>query len=372
MEKIQDYNSLFALMIAEKASDLFLKVDAPPALRVNGKIKPAGGLPLTKEIVQKIFDEITDERQKKQFHERGEIDGAYELAGVGRFRVSIFKQRGNLAFSFRYVNRQVPSLEELHLPVTSLQKLSNVSRGLILVTGTAGNGKSTTIASMIDYINKNQRKHIITIEDPIEYIFTDDKSVIDQREIGLDTFSFARALRSCVRQSPDIIMIGEMRDLETMEAAINAAETGHLVISTIHTVNASQTVERIINFFPPHQYQLLREQLAMLLEGVISLRLVLRKDGKGLVPAVELLLGSPTIKELLYTGKTRELYNALQEESTYYGTQTFNQSLKDLYLKELITLEDALAKSDKPDELKLELRGIIKGSKSNDFNTSNT
>jgi len=363
MEITEDYKALFAVMIAEKASDLFLKLGAPPSLRVNGKVKPIGGTPLTEEIIQKIFEDITDDRQKKLFQEKGEIDTAYEILNVGRFRVNIYKQRGHLAFTFRHVSNQVPTLEELHLPVAPLQKLCNASRGLILVTGTAGNGKSTTIASMLDYVNKTQRKHIITLEDPIEYLFTDDKSVIDQREIGIDTFSFAQALKSCVRQSPDIIMIGEMRDLETMEAALNAAETGHLVISTLHTVNAYQTVERIINFFQPHQYQLVREQLAMLLEGVISLRLVARKDGKGLVPAAELLLTTPTVKELLHNGKTRELYTALQE-GAYYGTQTFNQSIKDLYLKELITLEDALAKADKPDELKLELRGFVKGSKS--------
>jgi len=363
VERVEDFKSLFAVMVAEKASDLFIKLDAPPSLRVNGKVKPIGGPPLTKDFIQKIFDDITDERQKKLFLERGEIDTAYEIANVGRFRVNIYKQRGTLAFTFRHVHNKIPSLEEVHLPVAPLQKLCSATRGLILVTGTAGNGKSTTIASMLDYVNKTERKHIITLEDPIEYIFTDDKSVVDQREIGIDTFSFAHALKSCVRQSPDIIMIGEMRDLETMEAAFNAAETGHLVISTLHTVNAYQTVERIINFFQPHQYQLIREQLAMLLEGVISLRLVPRKDGKGLVPAVEIMLSTPTVKELLHNGKTRELYATLQE-GAYYGTQTFNQSLKSLYLKELITLEDALAKADKPDELKLELRGIIKGSKS--------
>lgn len=367
MEKMTDFKGLFAVMVAENASDLFVKVGEPPSLRVSGAIKSVGGPAVTPEIVQKMFEEITDERLRKEFTVKGEIDASYELFGVGRFRVNIFKQRGELALVFRYVRTRIPSLEDLNLPVAPIQKLCALRRGLILVTGTAGSGKSTTIASMLNYINQNQHKHIITLEDPIEYVFEDDKSIVDQREIGIDTQSFALALKSCVRQSPDIIMIGEMRDQETMEAAINAAETGHLVISTLHTINAYQTVERIINFFPPHQHQFLREQLAMLLQGVISMRLLPRKDGKGLVPAVEILVATPTVKELLYSGKTRELYEALKEGS-YYGTQTFNQSLKDLYLKELITVEDALATADRPDEFKLELRGISKGRKSDDFN----
>jgi twitching motility protein PilT len=368
MENTQDYKELLSLMVKEKASDMFIKLNAPPSLRIHGKVKLISGEPLKEEFIKKVFDAITDERLKKLFIEKGEIDTAYEIPKVGRFRVNIYRQRGSIAFTFRHVRNEIPSLEELHLPMAPLEKLATVSRGIILVTGTAGNGKSTTIASLIDYINKNQYKHIITLEDPIEYVFTDDKSVIDQREIGIDTFSFSRALKSCVRQSPDIIMIGEMRDLDTMEAAVNAAETGHLVISTLHTVNAHQTVERIVNFFPPHQYDLLREQLAMLLEGVLSLRLMPRKDGKGLIPAAEIMLSTPTIKELLHGGKTRELYKAIQEGNTYYGTQTFNQSLKNLYLKELISMEDALAKADNPDELKLELRGIVKGTSSGDFN----
>jgi twitching motility protein PilT len=261
----------------------------------------------------------------------------------------------------RYIRSNIPPLEELGLPMKPLQKLATATRGLVIVTGIAGSGKSTTIASLLNYINKNWSKHVVTIEDPIEYLFIDDKSLIDQRELGIDTYSFTSALKHAVRQSPDIIMIGEMRDKDTMEAALNAAETGHLVISTLHSINAVQTVERIINFFPPHQHSLLRQQLSMLLQGVISQRLITRHDGKGMVPAAEILLTTPTIKDMLYEGKTRELYDAIKEGNTYYGTQTFNQSLKYLYQNNFISVEDALAFADRPDELKLELRGITKG-----------
>jgi twitching motility protein PilT len=366
MGETKNYQGLFATMVAEKASDLFVKVGVPPSIRVSGKMRTVDGPPVTEEIVKQMFEDITNERLRKEFETKGEVDTSYEMFGVGRFRANIFKQKGTLAMVFRHVQSKIPPLEEINIPMAPLQKLCLAKRGLILLTGTAGSGKSTTIASMINYINQNYHKHIITLEDPIEYLFRDDKSVIDQREVGIDTHSFAQALRASLRQSPDIIMIGEMRDLATMEAALNAADTGHLVISTLHTINASQTVERIINFFPPHQHQLLREQLSMLLEGVISMRLLPRRDGKGLIPATEILLSTPTIKELLFNGKTRELYGALKE-GAYYGTQTYNQSLKDLYMKEMITLEDAMAGADSPDELKLEIRGIMKGTASGDF-----
>lgn len=368
MTDTSDYKHLFLAAVQQKASDIFIKVGVPPAIRVSGKIKSLEGPGVTVELAQKMCEDILgqDELLLKRFKENGEIDSAYELVGVGRFRVNIYRQRGQLSFAFRCVKKDIPSLADLKLPVTPLQKLITLKRGLILITGAAGNGKSTAIASMINYVNHNQHRHIITIEDPIEYIFVDDKSIIDQREVGADTHTFTAALKHSLRQSPDIIMIGEMRDIETMETAINAAETGHLVISTLHTINASQTVERIINIFPPHQQQSLREQLALLLEGVISIRLIPAKDGKGMIPAVELMLATPSIKELLHNGKTRELYNAIRDGS-YYGTQTFNQCLKSLYTSNVITEETALASADRPDELKLELRGISKLASSSDF-----
>jgi len=361
-KKELDVKGLFAAVVAKNASDLFIKVGAPPMVRVVGKLEVLPQtFPLTPEMVEKLFLEITTERLRQKFVDQGEVDTAYEVFGMGRFRVNIFRQKGFIGMAMRYIRSNIPPLEELGLPMKPLQKLATATRGLVIVTGIAGSGKSTTIASLINYVNKNWHKHVVTIEDPIEYLFVDEKSLIDQRELGIDTFSFTSALKHAVRQSPDIIMIGEMRDKDTMEAAINAAETGHLVISTLHSINSFQTVERIINFFPPHQHALLRQQLSMLLQGIISQRLITRHDGKGMIPAAEIMLATPTIKDMLYEGKTRELYDAIKEGNTYYGTQTFNQSLKYLYQNNLVSVEDALAFADRPDELKLELRGITKG-----------
>ncbi|MBI3269658.1 MAG: type IV pilus twitching motility protein PilT [Planctomycetes bacterium] len=361
-----DLKKLFSTMVNERASDLFIKVGVPPAVRVAGKVRSLEFPPITTESAHEMLNLVADARARRLFDDGGEADCAYELAGVGRFRVNVFRQRGHTGFVFRLVNASVPTLEELRLPAPQLKKLGTLSRGLVLVTGIAGSGKSTTLASMLSYVNENYQKHIITIEDPIEYIFTDKKSLIEQRELGIDTQSFAGALKYAMRESPDIIMIGEMRDLETMDAAINAAETGHLVLSTLHTISAMQTVERIINMYPPHQHAFLREQLAMVLEGVVSMRLIPTKDGRARVPAAEIMMATPTVRELLYAGKTREIYKALKEGS-YFGTQTFNQALKDLLQKDIITVEEALANADAPDELKLEIRGIQKGSRPQDF-----
>ncbi|HXG60205.1 MAG TPA: type IV pilus twitching motility protein PilT [Planctomycetota bacterium] len=350
---------IFAAMVKEEASDLFLKVGVPPAMRVVGRVVSMSAPPLTEENMMEIYNEVCDDFAKKKFAEKGEVDVSYEIYGVGRFRANVFRQRGYIGMVFRHIHSKIPTLEELNLPAEALRRLALLPRGLILVTGTAGSGKSTTIAAMIDYINQTEERHIITIEDPIEFTFTDKKCVIEQREIGQDTDSFVSALKHAVRQSPDVLFIGEMRDLETMEAAIHAAETGHLVFSTLHSLNAMQTVDRIINFFPPHQHAFLQLQLSMLLQGVISQRLLPTKDGAARMPAVELMTSTPTIQELLLHGKTRELYKALKDGS-YYGCMTFNQSLKSLLERDLITLEDALSAADSPDELKLELRGISK------------
>ena len=351
--------SIFAAMVKEDASDLFLKVGVPPAVRVVGRVVSMGGQPLSEENMLEIFNEVCDDFAKKKFAEKGEVDISYEIYGVGRFRANIFRQRGYIGMVFRHIHSKVPTMEELSLPPDQLKRLAMLPRGLVLVTGTAGSGKSTTIASMINYINETEERHIITIEDPIEFTYTDKKCVIEQREIGQDTDSFVTALKNAVRQSPDIIFIGEMRDLETMEAAINAAETGHLVFSTLHSLNAMQTVDRVVNMFPPHHHSFLQLQLAQLLEGVVSQRLLPTKEGTSRMPAIELMLSTPTIQELLLHGKTRELYKALKE-GTYYGCMTYNQSLKSLLERDLITLEDALGAADSPDELKLELRGISK------------
>ncbi len=354
-----ELSAIFAGMVKEEASDLFLKVGAPPAMRVVGRVVPMQAPPLTEENIKEVFEEVCDEGLRKAFAEKGNADSAYEIPGVGRFRANIFRQRGYIGMVFRHIHSKIPSLEDLNLPAESLRRLALLPRGLILLTGTAGSGKSTTIAAMINYINQHEERHIVTVEDPIEYTFTDAKCVIEQREVGQDTDSFISALKGAVRQSPDVVFIGEMRDLETMEAAFHAAETGHLVFSTLHSLNAMQTVDRIINFFPPHAHAFLHLQLSMLLKGVVSQRLIPTRDGTARVPAVELMAATPTVQELLLQGKTRELYKALKEGG-YYGCMTFNQSLKSLLERDLITLEDALNAADSPDELKLELRGISK------------
>ncbi len=360
-----DFQELLKRMVKERASDLFLKVGSPPSLRIDGKIRFMQAEALTPEVAGTILEAVRRARIE-DFGESGEVDCAYDVPGIGRFRVNIYKQRGHASFAFRHIEKNIPSFEELGLPPEPLRKLSALNRGLVLVTGVTGCGKSTTLASIVNFINENYNKHIVTLEDPIEFIYRDKRSIISQREIGADTADFKVALKHIVRQSPDVILVGEMRDRETMEAAINAAETGHLVLSTLHTVNATQTVERIINYFPPHQHPLIRVQLSLVLEGVLAQRLIPRRDGKGRVPSVELMMRSPTVKDLLAEGKTVELYKAIKE-GDYFGSQTFNQALKKLYEAEKITLEEAMAAADNPDELKLEIRGILKGSRAADF-----
>jgi twitching motility protein PilT len=362
-----EFHEMLRKMVIEKASDLFLKVGSPPSLRIDGAINFLDTDEVTPQDTMEIFEIIEDSKKDGFRGSDQEVDVAYELPGIGRFRVNIFRQKGYLGFVFRHIESHIPGFEDLCLPTAAIQKLAESNRGLVLVTGNSGSGKSTTLAAMINHINERQNKHIITIEDPIEYIFKDQKSVIDQREIGIDTQNFVTALKHAVRQSPDVILIGEMRDRETMEAALSAAETGHFVMATLHTVNATQTVERIINYFPPHQHNLIRLQLSLILRGVISQRLIPRKNESGRVPAVELMIESPTVKDLLAGGKTAELYDAIKE-GEYYGCQTFNQSLKKLYQADQISLESAMAASDYPEELKLELKGIFKGAMSADFN----
>ena len=361
-----EFHEMLRKMVIEKASDLFIKVGSPPSLRIDGAINFLDTDEITQQDALEIF-EIIEDSKKDGFDSKHDIDVAYELPGIGRFRVNILRQKGNLGYVLRHIESNVPSFEELNLPAVVLTRLASASRGLVLVTGQAGSGKTTTLASMINYINEKFNKHVVTIEDPIEFIFKDRKSIVNQREVGVDTPNFLAALKMAVRQSPDAILIGEMRDKETMEAALAAAETGHLVLSTLHTVNALQTVERIIHFFPPHQHELIRLQLSLVLVGVISQRLIPRKNEAGRVPAIELMIESPTIKDLLRKGATPELYAAVKE-GEYFGCQTFNQSLRKLYQDDLITLDAALAASDYPEELKLDLKGIYKGAATADFN----
>ena len=360
-----EFHEMLRKMVIEKASDLFVKVGCPPSLRIDGSIHFLDTEEITPQDSREIF-EIIEDSKKASFDTASDIDVAYELPGIGRFRVNIFRQKGSYGYVLRHIESQAATFEELGLPTEILTKLAGAQRGLILVTGQAGSGKSTTLASLLNYINEHSNQHIITIEDPIEFVFKDRKSIVNQREIGTDTASFLDALKMAVRQSPDVILIGEMRDRETMGAAISAAETGHLVVSTLHTVNAMQTVERIINFFPPHQHNLIRLQLSLVLVGVVSLRLLPKKSGSGRVPAIEMMIQSPSIAELIRLGKTQELYNAVKQ-GEYFGCQTFNSSLKSLYQQDLITLDQAMASSDYPEELKMELKGIFRGATAADF-----
>ncbi len=363
-----DTRELFRILVRGGGSDLVIKAGGCPAMRVQGRIKFVSESRVPDAFAEALAQQVVPEKLRAKFERSGEVDCSHVVEDVGRFRANLFRQQGKLTLVFRHVAEQVPSMEELNLPAKQLKALAALQRGLVLVTGTTGSGKSTTLASMVEYMNHHFARHIITIEDPIEYVFVDRKSLINQREVGFDTDNYTQALRHVVRQTPDVILLGEMRDAETVEAALAAAETGHLVLSTLHTVNAVQSVERILGFFEPHHHAQLRLQLSLVLEGVISQRLLPRKNDQTRVPAVEILLATPTVRDLLYEGKTRELTKAIYEGAHYYGTQTFQQSLVNLYRETLITYDDALAASDNPDELKLELRGITKGSAAGDFN----
>jgi twitching motility protein PilT len=301
---------------------------------------------------------IMSARQKQKFKENFEIDMAYSVPGLGRFRCNVFQQRGTVGLVLRVIPVKILNTRDLNLPPV-LEQISNERRGLVLVTGTTGSGKSTTLAAMIDYINVTRTEHIMTIEDPIEFLHRDKKSLVNQREVEVDTKGFAYALRSALRQDPDVILVGEMRDYETIETALNAAETGHLVLSTLHTVDATETVNRVISAFPPHQQKQIRLQLGAVLKAVISMRLVPRKDGQGRVPAVEVLRATPYIRDCVENKeKTKLIQAAIAQGTSQYGMQTFDQSLYNLYKTELISFEEALRQSTNPDEFKLKVAGI--------------
>ncbi|MFA4986848.1 MAG: PilT/PilU family type 4a pilus ATPase [Candidatus Brocadiia bacterium] len=341
------------------ASDIFLKVGIPPAIRVDGQVQFLKFDEMTDREMRIILEKMCDKYLIEQFRDEHEVDSAYQIDGVGRFRVSVFLQRGFIGIVMRLVKFEIPTFEQLNLPTDTFVKLCGERRGLILLTGITGSGKTTTLASFLEYINTHFNRHIITVEDPIEFIYSDKRSIIDQREIGVDTRSFGSALKHVVRQSPDVILVGEMRDLETMEAAINAAETGHLVFSTLHSTNAPQTLDRILNFFPPHQHELIRSQLATVTKGIISQRLIKRLDSLGRVPSVEIMTSSPTVKQAIEEGRFLDLAKII-DESAYFGMQSFNTSLINLIQKRMISREEALANSDDPDRLLLAFRGISK------------
>ena len=352
-------NDLLKLTFEKRASDLHIKVGVPPVLRIDGKLTPLETEKrLTQEDSLAIAMGIMNATQKTKFKEKNELDMAYAVPGLGRFRVNVFQQRGSVGMVFRQVPMKILNFEDLMLPIV-LTKVAQEQRGLILVTGTTGSGKSTTLASMIDYINTSRTANIVTIEDPIEFLHRDKKSIVNQREIGSDTFSFGDALRSALRQDPDVILVGEMRDFETISTALTAAETGHLVLSTLHTLDAAETVNRIITVFPPYQQKQVRMQLASVIKGIISQRLVAKADGSGRVPAVEVMLGTLSVREaIIDDAKTRQIPSIIAAGITHYGMQTFDQSLLMLYKKGVITYDEAIMTASNPDDFALKVKGI--------------
>lgn len=361
-----DIKAIFGSMIDSGASDILLKVGSPVSFRIDGLLSPQGSEPLGEKDIKKVIDDVLDDAQKKIFDAASEIDFAVNIEGIGRFRGSIFRQQGMPGAVFRYIKGKVQTFDELNLPSKILTGLGKEKRGMILVTGATGSGKSTTIASLIEYINQNLPSHIVTIEDPIEFTFEDKRSMIEQRELGIDTPSYLDALKHVMYQSPDVIFIGNIRDPDTMTAAMNAAETGQLVVSTIHSINATQTVERIVNFYPPHQHEEIRMQLSLLLKGVIAQRLIPIKEGKGRIPACEIMLLTPTISALIREGKTNELLQFI-EEGEIFGMQTFDQCLAKLCLEKKITIEEAKKFCDSEAILELALKGIKRTDRGSNF-----
>jgi twitching motility protein PilT len=354
-----ELNEILAIAVKAKSSDIHIRAGLVPIVRIDGKLRPIPNAPrLAPDAVRAMVHAIMNERQRKQFEEHFEVDLSYGVPGLGRFRINVYSQRGTVAMAMRSISMGVPTLSTLNLPPV-LEKLSMEERGLILVTGTTGSGKSTTLAAMIDYINDHKTCNLITIEDPVEYLHRDKKSIISQREVGFDTNSFGQALKGALRQDPDVILVGEMRDLETIETAMSAAETGHLVMSTLHTLDAAETVNRIISVFPPYHQRQVRTQLAGVLKGAISQRLVNRADGKGRVPAVEVMLGTARIRECIDNeDKTKQIPEAIAQGYVAYGMQTFDQSLMQLYTKNLITYDEAMRQSTNPDDFALKVSGI--------------
>ncbi len=358
--KVED---LLRVAVKKGASDLHLKAGSFPHIRLNGELVSLTEFgKLTKEDTLLMAFSIMNNRQKMAFKENFELDLAYGVKGLGRFRVNVFQQRGTVAIVFRVIPALIRSFDELYLPEV-LKRIAMIPRGLILVTGTTGSGKSTTLATMIDYINENKTTNIITIEDPIEFLHRDKRSIISQREVNVDTKSFAGALRSTLREDPDVILVGEMRDAETIETALHAAETGHVVFSTLHTLDATETINRIIAVFPPHHQNNIRLQLATLLKAVISMRLLKRSDGKGRVPAVEVLIVTEFVRNcILDPAKTKYIKSAIAAGTSQYGMQSFDQSIFNFYKKGFISYEDALTYASNPDEFKLRVQGIYSAS----------
>ncbi len=352
-------DDLLKIAVERNSSDLHLKVGNHPILRINGILNPLYELKrLMQEDTIAMAYSIMNTFQKEKFKKDHEIDMAYSVPGLGRFRCNVFQQRGAVGMVLRVIPTQVKTIADLNLPLV-LQRIADERRGMVLVTGTTGSGKSTTLAAMIDHINTHRIEHIMTIEDPIEYLHRDKKSIVNQREVGQDTNNFANALRSALREDPDVILVGEMRDLITIETALLAAETGHMLLSTLHTLDAPETINRIISMFPPHHQKQVRIQLASVLKAIISMRLIPRTEGKGRVPAVEILISTPFIQDCIENPeKTKFIKEAISQGVSQYGMQTFDQSLYFLYSKGMISYDEALKWASNPDEFKLKKIGV--------------
>ncbi len=352
-------DDLLRIAVERKASDLHLKVGNHPYLRIDGSLHPLAEQPRIspEEMLSMAFSMMTN-RQKQKFKETAELDLSYGVPGLGRFRVNIFQQRGNVGMVLRVIPTKIKTIDDLMLPPI-INKICEEKRGIVLVTGTTGSGKSTTLAAMVDRINSSRPDHIMTIEDPIEFLHRDKKGFVNQREVEVDTANFATALRAGLRQDPDVILVGEMRDLETISTALLAAETGHLVFSTLHTLDAPETIQRIIAVFPPPEQKQIRMQMASTLRAIVSQRLVGRADGNGRVPAVEVLISTAYIRDCItIPEKTRLIRDAIASGTSQYGMQTFDQSLYDLHSKGLITYEEALLHASNVDDFKLRIAGI--------------
>ena len=352
-------NDLLKIAVDSGASDLHVKVGSYPMMRVRGQLTPASEeRRLEQEDLVAMAAAVLPTSQREKFNTQHEVDLAYSVAGLGRFRCNTFKQRGTIGMIFRVIPMTVATIDELALPLI-LKKIAAEERGLVLVTGTTGSGKTTTLAAMIDEINQTRTAHVMTVEDPIEYLHKDNRSIINQREIGVDTQGFSQALRSALHQDPDVILVSEMRDFETIETALLAPETGHLVFSTLHTLDATETINRIIAVFPPHQQKQIRIQLASVLKAVISQRLIPTSDGKGRAPAVEVLISTPFIRDcIMDKEKTHQIHAAIAQGTSQYGMQTFDQSIFSLFDTGLVSYEEALRWASNVDEFKLRVQGI--------------
>jgi twitching motility protein PilT len=343
-------NQLLKDMVGQGGSDLHITTNSPPQVRVDGVLKPLNLPPLTPSETKQLAYSILTDNQKHRLEENLEIDLSFGLKGLARFRANIFHQRGAIGAVFRQIPFEIRGFRDLGLPPV-IERMCEKPRGLILVTGPTGSGKSTTLAAMLDKVNRERHEHIVTVEDPVEYLHSHKNCIVNQREIHADTHSFANALRSALRQDPDVVLIGEMRDLETVESALRIAETGHLTFATLHTNSAAQSINRIIDVFPAHQQTQIRAQLSLVLEGIICQALLPRAGGKGRAMAMEILVPSPAIRNLIREDKVHQIYGMMQAGQAKHGMQTFNQSLAALYFRRMITLETAMTRSSYPDEL---------------------